>query len=43
MTRRQVILNFCQFLTASPLLKADRKYSDLGDPLLKQVSQAGQG
>jgi 4-hydroxymandelate oxidase len=38
MTRRQAILNFCQFLAASPLLKADRKYSDLSDPLLKQVN-----
>src|ERR1700675_1943203 len=38
MTRRQAILQFCQFLAASPLLKADRKYSDLGDPLLKQVN-----
>jgi hypothetical protein len=25
-------------VAASPLLKADRKYSDLGDPLLKQAN-----
>src|SRR6267378_996662 len=35
MNRRQAILRFCQFLAASPLLKADRKYSELSDPLLK--------
>ena len=38
MTRRQAILRFCQFLAASPLLKADKKYSELGDDLLKQVN-----
>src|ERR1700732_146703 len=38
MTRRQAILKFFQFVAASPLLKADRKYGDLGDPLLKQVN-----
>src|SRR5258708_32563866 len=35
MNRRQAILRFCQFVAASPLLKADRKYSELTDPLLK--------
>jgi hypothetical protein len=35
MNRRQAILKFCQFAAASPLLKADRKYSELTDPLLK--------
>ena len=35
MNRRQAILKFCQFVAASPLLKADRKFSELGDPLLK--------
>jgi 4-hydroxymandelate oxidase len=35
MNRRQAILRFCQFVAASPLLKADRKYSELNDPLLK--------
>jgi len=35
MNRRQAILRFCQFVAASPLLRADRKYSDLSDPLLK--------
>jgi len=38
MTRRQAILKFCQFVAASPLLKGDRKYSDLDDPLFKQVN-----
>jgi 4-hydroxymandelate oxidase len=38
MNRRQAILKFCQFMAASPLLKADRKYSELGDPLLKQTN-----
>src|ERR1035438_7248305 len=36
--RRQAILKFCQFVAASSLLKADRKYSELGDPLLKQAN-----
>ncbi len=35
MNRRQAILRFCQFVAASPLLKADRKHSELNDPLLK--------
>src|SRR5882762_59635 len=35
MNRRQAILKFCQFVAASPLLKADRKHSELNDPLLK--------
>src|SRR5260221_12725218 len=35
MNRREAILKFCQFAAASPLLKADKKYSELGDPLLK--------
>src|SRR5882762_5893824 len=38
MNRRQAILKFCQFVAASPLLKADRKYSELSDPLLKQAN-----
>jgi 4-hydroxymandelate oxidase len=38
MNRRQAILGFCQFLAGSPLLKADRKYSELNDPLLKPVN-----
>jgi isopentenyl diphosphate isomerase/L-lactate dehydrogenase-like FMN-dependent dehydrogenase len=38
MTRREAIAAFCQFVAASPLLKADRKYSELGDPLLKTVN-----
>src|SRR5258708_19776755 len=35
MNRRQAILRFCQFVAASPLLKADRKHSELSDPVLK--------
>jgi isopentenyl diphosphate isomerase/L-lactate dehydrogenase-like FMN-dependent dehydrogenase len=38
MTRRQAVLRFLQFVTASPLLRADRKYSDPGDPLHVPVS-----
>ncbi len=38
MNRRQALLKFGQFLAASPLLRADRKYSDLGDPLLKPMN-----
>ena len=38
MNRRQAILKFCQFVAASPLLRADREYSELGDPLLKQAN-----
>ncbi len=38
MTRRQAALKFVQFLAASPLLRADKKYSELGDPLLKPVN-----
>jgi isopentenyl diphosphate isomerase/L-lactate dehydrogenase-like FMN-dependent dehydrogenase len=37
MTRRQALRAFCQFLAASPLLKADKKYSELTE-LLKQVN-----
>jgi 4-hydroxymandelate oxidase len=36
--RRQALLRFCQFLAASPLLRADKKYSELTDWLLKQVN-----
>ena len=38
MTRRQAIRGFCQFLAASPLLKADKKFSELSNALLKQVN-----
>jgi 4-hydroxymandelate oxidase len=38
MTRRQAIRGFCQFLAASPLLKAQKKFSELADPLLRQVN-----
>jgi 4-hydroxymandelate oxidase len=37
MNRRQVLLRFCQFLAASPLLRADKKYNELTE-LLKQVN-----
>ena len=38
MNRRQALLRFCQFLAASPLIRADKKFSELGDPLLRQVN-----
>src|SRR5579864_8408635 len=38
MTRREAIVAFCQFLAGSPLLKADRKFKELDNPLLKQVN-----
>ncbi len=38
MTRRRAVLQFLQFLAASPLLRADRKYSELNDPLLAPAS-----
>ena len=34
LTRRKALLRFAQFLAASPLLRADKKYSELTDPLL---------
>jgi isopentenyl diphosphate isomerase/L-lactate dehydrogenase-like FMN-dependent dehydrogenase len=37
MNRRQALLRFCQFLAASPILRADKKYSELTE-LLKQVN-----
>ncbi|HLJ15806.1 MAG TPA: alpha-hydroxy acid oxidase [Bryobacteraceae bacterium] len=38
MTRRQATVQFLQFLAASPLLRADEKYSQLGDPLLRPAN-----
>src|SRR3954454_1830103 len=38
MNRRQVLLRFGQFLAASPLLRADKKYSELTDLLSRQVN-----
>jgi len=32
MTRREALIQFVQFMAASPLL-ADRKYSELNDPI----------
>jgi hypothetical protein len=37
MNRRQALLRFCQFLASSPLLRADKKFSELTE-LLKQVN-----
>ena len=37
MNRRQAIRSFLQFVASSPLL-ADRKFSELTDPLLKQIN-----
>jgi 4-hydroxymandelate oxidase len=37
MNRRQAVLRFCQFLGCSPLLRGDKKYSELTE-LLKQVN-----
>ena len=37
MNRRQAIRSFLQFIASSPLF-ADRKFSELADPLLKQVN-----
>ena len=34
MTRRQAVLQFLQYAAASPALRADKKYRELGDPLL---------
>ena len=34
-TRRQATRSFLQFLAASPLLKADKKYSELTDPMMR--------
>ncbi len=38
MNRRRLLLQFAQFVAASPLLRADRKHSELGDPLLAPVN-----
>src|SRR5580658_2287867 len=38
LTRRRAIAQFAQFLAASPLLLADRKHSELGDPLLEPAN-----
>src|SRR6266516_7916799 len=38
MTRRRAIRGLCQFLAATPLLKAQKKFSELSDALLKQVN-----
>jgi isopentenyl diphosphate isomerase/L-lactate dehydrogenase-like FMN-dependent dehydrogenase len=38
MTRREAALKVFQFMAASPLLLADKKYSELGDPILKPVN-----
>lgn len=33
MTRREAVTRFLQFLAASPLLRADKKFSELSDPI----------
>src|SRR5438445_12837300 len=38
MTRRQVIRGFGQFLAASPLLQAQKRFSELSDPWLRLVN-----
>src|SRR6478672_5355078 len=38
MNRRQILQRFGQFLCASPLLRADKKYSELTDLLSRQVN-----
>src|SRR6476620_4057124 len=38
MTRRQALRGFAQFMAASPLLRAQKKFSELSDPLLKLVN-----
>lgn len=38
MNRRQVLQRFGQFLAASPVLRADKKYSELTDLLSRQVN-----
>ena len=38
MTRRTVLAAFSRFLAASPLLRADRKYGDLTDPIYQAVN-----
>src|SRR3979490_1446021 len=41
MNRRKAILKLFHFVPASPPLKADRKYSELGDELVKQANVCG--
>jgi 4-hydroxymandelate oxidase len=38
LNRRRAIVRFAQFLAASPLLKADHKFSEASDPLLKPAN-----
>jgi isopentenyl diphosphate isomerase/L-lactate dehydrogenase-like FMN-dependent dehydrogenase len=38
MNRRTALAGFLQFLAGSPLLRADRKYADLKDPLFQAVN-----
>jgi len=38
LTRRRAVLQFAQFLAASPLLKADHKFSEAADPLLEPAN-----
>ena len=43
MTRRDAVLSFLQFVAASPVLRADRKYSEMTDPLLGVANIAEMG
>src|SRR6185369_13971599 len=38
MNRRQAIRGLCQFLAASPLLQAQKRFSELSDPLSRLVN-----
>src|SRR3954452_14338173 len=39
MTRRQALVRFLQFMAASPVMRADRKYADVkDDPFFKVAS-----
>src|SRR5258707_6241730 len=38
MDRRRAMLRFLKFLTASPLLMADRKFGEASDPLLRPAN-----
>ena len=38
MTRRTALTSFLQFLAGSPLLRGDRKYADLKDPIQQAVN-----
>ena len=43
MNRRQAVTHLMKFFAASPLLRADRKYSDLQDPVYEAVNVMDMG